>query len=78
MQIYTTYKVKIKHYNHIFKDTVLIYRKAVDFLIEVCLREWDSVSELNSNQRINRVERLTHNCSRRFRYQHSCYDQCNV
>ena len=60
MQIYTTYKVKIKHYNHIFKDTVLIYRKAVDFLIEVCLREWDTVSELNSNQRINRVERLTH------------------
>lgn len=60
MQIYTTYKVKIKHYNHIFKDTVLIYRKAVDFLIEVCLREWDTVLELNSNQRINRVERLTH------------------
>lgn len=60
MQIYTTYKVKIKHFNHIFKNTVSVYRKAVDFLIEVCLVEWDAVSELNSNQRINYVERLTH------------------
>lgn len=60
MQIYTTYKVKIKHFNHIFQNTVSVYRKAVDFLIEVCLVEWDAVSELNSNQRINYVERLTH------------------
>ena len=60
MQIYTTYKVKIKHYNHIFKDTVSIYRKAVNFLIEVCLREWGTVEELNANQRINHLEHLTH------------------
>ena len=33
MQIYTSYKVKIKYYNHIFKDTVKIYRHAVDSLI---------------------------------------------
>lgn len=31
MQIYSTYSVKIKHYNHIFKDTVSVYRDAVDF-----------------------------------------------
>ena len=60
MQIYTTYKVKIKHFNHIFKDTVSIYRRAIDFLIEVCLNEWDAVSVLSSNKRINYVERLTH------------------
>ena len=60
MQIYTTYKVKIKHYNHIFKDTISIYRESVNFLIEVCLSEWDVVAGLNSNQRINCVERLTH------------------
>ena len=29
MQIYTTYSVKIKHYNNIFKDTVIAYRHAV-------------------------------------------------
>lgn len=60
MQIYTTYKVKIKHYNHIFKETVSIYRRAVDFLIEVCLCEWHTISELGSKQRVNRMERLTH------------------
>ena len=37
MRIYTTYKIKIKHYNHIFKDTVKIYRDVVDYLINVCL-----------------------------------------
>ena len=60
MQIYTTYKVKIKHYNHIFKETVSIYRKAVDFLIEVCVCEWDTISVLGSKQRVNCMERLTH------------------
>lgn len=39
MKIFSTYSVKIKHYNHIFKDTVSIYRHAVDFLINVCLNE---------------------------------------
>lgn len=42
MKIKTTYKVKIKHYNHIFKDTVRIYRSAVDYIIKVCLNEWDA------------------------------------
>lgn len=31
MKIYSTYSVKIKHYNHIFKDTIKLYRLAVDF-----------------------------------------------
>ena len=29
MKIFSTYSVKIKHYNHIFKDTVSIYRKDI-------------------------------------------------
>lgn len=33
MKIFSTYKVKIKHYNHIFRETVDIYRHAVDYLI---------------------------------------------
>ena len=49
MQIYTTYRVKIKHYNHIFKDTVSIYRRAVDYLINVCLNEWDHLSVIKGN-----------------------------
>ena len=34
MKIYTMYSVKIKHYSHIFKPTVKIYRHAVDFYME--------------------------------------------
>ena len=49
MQIYTSYSVKIKHYNRIFKDTVSVYRHAVDYLINVCLKEWDSISAINGN-----------------------------
>lgn len=61
MKIYSTYGVKIKHYNHIFKSTVSIYRDAVDFFIDVCLQEWDafSVSIDNANSCIRIMERLT-------------------
>ena len=61
MKIYSTYSVKIKHYNHIFKDTVSIYRKAVDFLINVCLSEWDNISA-NKNNLLQQqyVERCIH------------------
>ena len=38
MNIYSTYKVKIKHYNNIFKKTVDIYRSATDYLIDVCIK----------------------------------------
>src|SRR5574344_567331 len=44
MNIYSTYKVKIKHYNSIFKKTVDIYRSATDYLIDVCIKNWESVS----------------------------------
>lgn len=61
MEIFSTYSVKIKYYNHIFKDTVSIYRNAVDFLINVCLENWNHISKLNTaNDKNNFVERLCH------------------
>ena len=61
MKIYTSYSVKIKHYNHIFKDTVTAYRNAVDYLISVCLNEWTDISALSGNLlRQQYVERLIH------------------
>ena len=60
MHIYTTYKVKIKHYNHIFKETVKIYRNAVDYLISVCLENWDSVLEHSGKNKLTYIETLTH------------------
>ena len=60
MRLYTTYKVKIKHYNHIFEDTVQIYRNAVDYLINVCLENWDAVSGYKGQSRLTHIETLTH------------------
>ena len=61
MKIFSTYSVKIKHYNHIFKDTIEIYRNAVDFLIDVCLKEWNDLSAIEGNLKQQQyVERLCH------------------
>ena len=46
MICYSNYSVKIKHYNHIFDETVAIYREAVSFFIDVCLKEWEDLSKL--------------------------------
>lgn len=43
MLMYSAYKVKIKHYNHIFKDTISVYRTAVDYLMRVYLENWNSI-----------------------------------
>ena len=61
MQIYTTYKVKIKHYNHIFKDTVAVYRRAVDYLIGICDENWGAISKMEGSLNRQRfVETLVH------------------
>lgn len=61
MQIYTTYKVKIKHYNRIFKDTVTVYRHAVDYLIDVCNENWDILSQIDGPLNKQRyIETLVH------------------
>ena len=58
MKKFTSYSVRIKHYSHIFKDTVNLYRSAVDRLIEMCLNEWEdivvlSLSYSQHNERIS-------------------------
>lgn len=61
MKIFTTYSVKIKHYNHIFKNTVSIYRKAVDFFIDVCLDKWECMLPISGNVlKQQYIERLCH------------------
>jgi hypothetical protein len=61
VKVYTSYKVKIKHYNHIFKDTVAVYRNAVDFLIDVCNSEWDGITQFDGAlDRQRYVEVLVH------------------
>lgn len=64
MKIFSTYSVKIKQYNHIFKDTVSIYRDVVDFFIDVCLNEWTDISDIKENLLQQQyVERLCHKTS---------------
>ena len=60
MYVYSTYSVKIKHYNNIFKSTVEIYRRAVDFFLKVCLDNWDNISALKGHNRLSYIKQLTH------------------
>lgn len=61
MKINSTYKVKIKHYNHTFKDTVTVYRDATDYIINVCLENWDYISNIETNlNKKTYVENLIH------------------
>ena len=61
MKIFSSYKVKIKHYSNIFKDTMSVYRDAVDFLIDVCMKEWDDISTIDSScRRLSYMEKLCH------------------
>ena len=51
--------------NHILKDTVKIYHKAVSFICDVVLKEWDDIDKIStSKEQINFVEHLIHNTSR--------------
>lgn len=59
MNIFSSYKVKIKHYNHIFEQTVEIYRNAVSFFIDVCDKEWDLLEPLKNLERCRKIEELT-------------------
>ena len=59
MNIFSSYKVKIKHYNHIFEQTVEIYRNAVSFFIDICDKEWDVLEQLKNLERCRKIEELT-------------------
>ena len=68
MKIFSTYSVKIKHYHHIFKDTVSLYREAVDFLIQVCLKEWENISCIHGTLLQQQyIERLCHKTKQKAR-----------
>ena len=61
MVIHTMYKRKIKHYNHIFNDTVRLYRGAVDYLISVCMDHWTEVAAIPKElERKTYVESMIH------------------
>lgn len=76
MKILSTYGVKIKHYNNIFKETVCIYRDAVDFLINVCDNEWNKLSEIDGNRlRQQYVEQLCHKTADNLSPKYGIFDE---
>ena len=61
MKIITSYKVKTYGHKRVFKTTVELYRQAVDFLINVCLNEWDNIAQIeHSKDKMMFVEQLVH------------------
>ena len=68
MNIFSSYKVKIKHYNHIFEQTVEIYRNAVSFFIDVCDKEWNILEPLKNIERCGYIEKIILNYAYRAGY----------
>ena len=58
MKIYTSYKVKIKYYNHIFTETLTLYRRAVDFFISVANDQWAVLSGVSAYEQLRYVEKI--------------------
>lgn len=60
MKICSTYKVRLIERNLAFSNTVELYRRAVDFFIDVMRSRPDSISECSTgSQAVNRIEPLT-------------------
>ena len=61
MVVTTSYRVDIMDKNRVFLSTLEVYRRAVDFLIDVCLSEWAEISGLEGQLRkVNHTEKLIH------------------
>ena len=60
MKLSMTYRVRTKGFNHIFNETVRLYRQAVSFFVDVCLKEWNRISVIQGQKiRSGFVESLT-------------------
>ena len=60
MKLSMTYRVRTKGFNHIFNETVRLYRQAVSFFVDVCLKEWNRISVIQGQKiRSSFVESLT-------------------
>lgn len=60
MKATRSYKVKLLNINDAVRPTLDVYRQAVAFLIEVIDLEWDGLELLSTKERVNVVEKLTH------------------
>ncbi len=59
MELYSSYKVNIKHYNKIFLQTVDVYRQAVSFFIDICEKEWEQLKDLRNLEKCRKMEEVS-------------------
>ena len=59
MHIISSYKVKIKDFNHCFDETIHVYQEAVSFFMDICQKEWKSFQGLSRNKAVALMEKLT-------------------
>ena len=50
MHIISSYKVKIKNFNHCFDETNRVYQEVVSFFMDICQKEWESFQGLSNNK----------------------------
>lgn len=60
MRITKTAKLKILSHTNVFNDTLDIYKKALSFYIDVCEKEYHSLLEKSSKDKMNYIESITH------------------
>jgi len=60
MVINSSYSIKLKDINKTLKPTIIIYRKALKFILEVLNLEYEPIKDLSSKKQINIIEKLIH------------------
>ena len=58
MKIHTSYSVRIQGFSTVLDNTIALYRKAVDFFIDVMLREWLQFDGLKQTEAVRFAEIL--------------------
>ena len=59
MKIISTYPAKIKESSRAFEATAVLYRRAVDYFIDIMLKHWDSsFSTITNSTFVVRVTEL--------------------
>jgi IS605 OrfB family transposase len=60
MKITKTAKLKITSHTNIFKETLSIYNRALNFYIKVCEKEYHELLGKSSKDKLNYIESITH------------------
>lgn len=60
MKIVSSYKVKLVDINRALNNTIIVYREAISFIIDVINSNWNTITLFNSKEKNNYIEKLIH------------------